>query len=265
MSYISILELDQRFDIENETNKLEEDFVKRDLFNSGENLVSLINKHILKIPFNKTSRNINEYFLERSIGRRFGTDDIEIYLYRTNFYLNFFSWYFENICQPQHSHWKHNLIQANFIIEIIKFTLEKINYCSTSLEKDENYNFTRIIFTKRNVEVDSVLPFVNKDIRIDLLTYLDFRIENNLIEKEAIIGRIYKDLEERKEALNIDPYKPLFRSTKQALNFSRHIHSELTISEKINICDKSFYLYIHLIRWPEIRKYQETLKSFADI
>lgn len=263
MSKISILDIEQRFDIENERNKLEEDFVKRYLFNSGESLINLINQYILKIPFNKTSRSINEYFFERSIGKEFGTDDIEIYLYRTNFYLNFFSWYFENICHPQHSYRKNNVIQANFIIEIINYTLEKINYCATRLEKDDNFNFSRIIFTKRSVEVDSVLPFVSSDIRIDLLTFLDFRNENNLNEKEAIIGRIYKDLEEKKDILNTDPYKPLFKNTKQALNFARHKHSEIAEIEKIKICDQSFYMYIHLIRWPEIRKYQENLKFYS--
>lgn len=264
MNNISILDIEQRFDIENEMNKLEEDFVKRHLFNSHDSLIDLVNEYIFKIPFNSTSRNIDEYFIERSIGKEFGTSDIEMYLYRTNFYLNFFSWYFENVWYPHHTYGRKNMEQANFIIEIINFTLEKINYCSTSLEKDENFNFKRIIFTKRNFDVDSVLPFVDNDIRIDLLTYLDFRNENNLKEKEAIIGRIYKDLEERKATLNIDPYKTLFNSTKQALNFARHNHPEINIDDKINICNQSFYLYIHLIRWPEIRTYQKNLKDFAD-
>lgn len=76
------------------------------------------------------------------------------------------------------------------IIENIDIILEANNFM-----KYQTKNST-IQFTKRDVDADSAIITVqDRDIALDILSFLDFRNENSLNEKKSIITRLYKHLE----------------------------------------------------------------------
>lgn len=76
------------------------------------------------------------------------------------------------------------------IIENIDIILQANNF-----KKYQTKNST-IQFTKRDVDADSAIITVkDKDIALDILSFLDFRNENSLNEKKSIITRLYKHLE----------------------------------------------------------------------
>lgn len=126
----------------------------------------------------------------------------------------------------------------------------------------EGYSYKTIIIIKRDYDVDTVLNEFSPDLRIQLLTYLDFRTENNVRHKENIIKNLYNDLESKESELDVEPNRNLFKTTKFALNYPRHHHeNKLSDDKRIEICDKGFYLYIHLVRSKIIGQYQKDIKS----
>lgn len=261
MGRIGIQYLEQRFELAKEYAKLEKSVMNVHISSFG-TLTSAIERYILDFPLNITSRDIDEYLSDRGIES--SVVDFNSYiLYRMNLYYNFLSWFYDTgvINKYPESVRKDIRKITSLAYRSMSFILSGLNYKAEFIEEHEK-GFKLVSFIKRDADIDSVLPYVEKEIRIDILSYLDFRIENDLIEKEAIMGRLYKDLESKIDELNVDPFKNLFSITKRSLNFARHVRSETySDRDRIEICDKAFYLYLHLIRSPKIKQFQNDLKD----
>lgn len=264
MTKISIFELEKRFDLEKEFEKISNDLILREniwltngMYETYKyiSFEKLINNSILRFPGNKSSRSLNEYFLEYRI------DDMPLkegILMKVDFFINYILW-----MKDSDDFTFSDDSFAKGIIPILnncKYIIEELNY---TLIKDKNakYNYPQYIIVKRDYDVDSVLSQFSSDLRVQLLTYLDFRNENDLRYKESVIYNLYKDLESREDELKVQQNDKLYNDTKFALNYPRH-HRDSSLNEKkrIELCDKAFYMYIHLIRSKLIRQYQEDIK-----
>ncbi|WZU00589.1 hypothetical protein MGH68_13720 [Erysipelothrix sp. D19-032] len=119
--------------------------------------------------------------------------------------------------------------------------------------------------TKRDADVDSVLPDVQSDIRLDLLSYLDFKNENNLEQKMNILRRLYLDIEERGDELYKDPNRKLYTTTKSLLNNVRHHRKDFDEEKLMTNCDLAFYHYIHLIRAHKLYQDKDLIKELRQL
>lgn len=264
----SIKCLEQRMNLQKEIDKLKELFDKYYITVNNPygysayvyTFPEIINDSFDYFPYCGTSRDLNEFFIDREI---YDEDD-GYYIYLLNLYSNLLSWLVSE---------NHNLridtINTNMVdmfTSRIDLILESQNYKNITDEKLNEHGFYDILTVKRDENIDSVMKFVSQDIRIDLLSYIDFRFENDLKHKEAIISRLYKDIESKKICLNVEPNKSLFKDTMFVLNIPRH-HREYNISDedKLMWYDRAFEMYIHLIRTKEITSYQTELKSIKNI
>jgi len=253
---ISIRDLEQRVDTEQELERLEET-----LFNNLR-IILIPNKegtfnYFLKsmftmFPYAGTSRNIEEFLDDRSIE----FNSRKYFLIKLNFYSNFLNWLLIKIKQ-EYIRYEENI---GYIRDRITYILDHLNYKNIEDTEENEYGFRYISTIKRNADVDTALKIVEHDIAIDLLSYLDVENENNLMFKESIMARLYKSLESKRSILEVEPHKKLFNDTKFAVNYHRHFkETKLTKKQKIEFCDKAFYMYIHLIRFPYIKQYQKDI------
>lgn len=266
MNKISIKYLEQRMDIKKEMEKLHDlislNTIGRSIVSGGKHifLEDILENHFEEFPLSGTSRDIFEFFEDRNIHR----DQDDYYIYLLNFYSNFLSWITTN-----NEVFGINIIDHDSITTITKridLILVTQNYKNILSESINEFGFYDVYTVKRDEDIDSVLEYISPDLRLDLLSYIDFRFEKNIKHKEAIIARLYKDIESKKTTLNCDPFKSLYTDTKFALNIPRH-HREYTMTdeEKILWYDRSFRMYVHLIRSQEIKKYQSELKKLGPL
>lgn len=266
MNKISIKYLEQRMDIDTEISKLKSLFSEKIVGKTTSfpypdiTFSDLLTDYFDSFPLSGTSRNVKEFFEERGINSK--QEDYNLYL--LNLYSNFIFWLTE-----EYKSLKSLELEFKFIHNLydrILLILESQNYNDILSEEKNEFGFLDVFTVKRDEDIDSVLEFISPELRLDLLSYIDFRFENNIKHKESIIARLYKDIESKKTTLNCDPFKSLYTDTKFALNIPRH-HREYTMTdeEKILWYDRSFRMYVHLIRSQEIKKYQSELKKLGPL
>jgi len=269
MARTSIFELEQRFDIDKEFDKIFDDYLqRRDLeikdgssYRNG-SMMDFINMFMEDFPLAGSSRTYTEFFEERNISLMKTSDKkktLEFYLYQLELINNFISWTLGDDTPSFDQSCKNQVV---LLISKMDLFLEKCNYERINLGYNETYEMKIIKIVKRDADVDSVIPIINPDFMQDVLSYLDFRIENNLVEKENIIKRLYNYLEKEKFILNVDPNKKFFSDTKRVLNYCRHFReNKLSNEEMILLLDKAFYMFLHLIRTPMVKQYLEDTKN----
>ena len=127
--------------------------------------------------------------------------------------------------------------------------LEKMNYQLSRIED-------KYIIVKRDADVDSVLEN-SKTISDYLLSYNDFAIENDLVEKKILLKHIYDYIEN-----NSKKYKGINNSLYKDISFivnNFHVRHEnesqiqITKKDLITVYDIRFKMMIHLIRDYEIK------------
>ncbi len=148
------------------------------------------------------------------------------------------------------------------IIRNITLTIELLNY--KAIEIDNHYTFI-----KRDADVDSILHILESedDLRLMLLEYNDFRIENDIKEKRIILKQIGDYLEPKRKYFNTYN-KTLTECVFNLLNKLRIRHSndkqkELSNEEYILWYDKLFKMMIHLIRTTSIVDIQKEVKELC--
>lgn len=254
MNTISIRDLEQRIKLDVEVIKLEESLLDEllivdDYYNNRCTYNFYLDRLFTDFPYSGTSRDLDEFFHDRGIAK----NSSNYYLTKLNFYSNFLSWFYSEYNESLN----FNINNLALIIKRIDFILNHVNYKNVEDKEENEFNFKYISTVKRDVDVDSILRIIERDLAVDILSYLDFENEDNLKFKESIMARLYKDLESKKKDLDMEPNRGLYSDTKFALNISRH-HSEskLPVVKRIEICDKAFYLYIHLVRSSTIKQFQ---------
>lgn len=280
MGPISIVNLEQRTNAIKELEKLKE-FIQTELFyqpllyKPRENLTFLkfIKKHILELPFSKTANTFEQYCEEIGVNlnpqsEKEATKSI---LYVTNFIMNTIT---AILCDSRGPLPTIESI-ASYVRSEIKYTvyhsrierlLELFNYKQELGHYDRENDFHEIIFTKRDADVDSVLPIVTPDTRIDLLSYLDFRLENNLIEKQTILKRLAAYLEPKRkeyESFNKGLTSSIFYLFNN-INIRHNNTQQVTFeseAEQIEYYDICFKMILHLIREKEVSGYIEKVSA----
>lgn len=137
-------------------------------------------------------------------------------------------------------------------IENIPLILEKMNY---KMEKLED----KIIITKRDADVDSILENVPKDIANMLLEYNDFRNYANIAEKRKILKNIDLYIEENIKISSFDNKLDDAIGTvvnKMGVNhpIKEEPYKSFNNEQLLEWYDKCFLMIIHAIRTVEVNK-----------
>ena len=141
--------------------------------------------------------------------------------------------------------------RALALFQNIPIILEKMNYKLEELED-------KIVITKRDSNVDSVLTKVPSNIAYLLLEYNDFKICNDINEKKAILKAIdlYLDNDDKKIKKQIksidkelvDTFETILNNMGINHDNNDEKYKSMPDEEKIKWYDKCFLLIIHGIR-----------------
>lgn len=283
MMVISIFDLEKRTNLKKETIKLHK-YLSRKVFEDYDhytgNFYNMVNSCIELWPDRYTATNINDFFDQYGISfdiKNFSNNEC---LYYLQFIINFIKWIYEeyekesnkNDTSYYNYHFQEsdnfsNIVQNNnsYFITIMQNIEHIAELCNYNIEII-NEHFT---FIKRDADVDSILPILENedDLRIALLEYNDFRIENNREEKKIILKKIGDYLEpNRRELSSLN--KSLTDDVFFILNkfYIRHNNDGNTKfdtnEEYILWYDNLFKMMIQLIRTKNIKEIQNQLKDF---
>lgn len=136
----------------------------------------------------------------------------------------------------------------NILINKIKYILERNNY-EYRIEND------KIIITKKDVDLEETLKVVNQDLKTLLLSYSDFKISNNLSEKEKILLRVYEEFEKIKAKIPKDISKKISNYVNNSFKHTAKNNSkypELLLEEKTELLDIIYHLFLLAFRLDKI-------------
>lgn len=267
MNKVSIFELEKRFDWEKEFERIQK-YIKEDseiqTLNDYYTYYELMDELIFDFPLNESARSLEDYFWDYGY---YDEDKRKQDLLFINFWIVFLKWFeSEGYISPSDFDCYSSFEKfRKDISKLILNFLERANYMYLDEEFDKQNNIHHIYLVKRDVEVDSIIHIIQPELRILLLTFIDFRNENNLEYKEEACRKLYIELEKDINVLNVEPYKNLFDDTKFILNMMRHknqIYSSLSIDDKLELANKGFYMFIHLYRTTEIKRMQQEISEF---
>lgn len=269
MNRISIFELERRLDFDAEFEMLYELIEETDLEVSKVHatyIIDLINDTFHSWPYGEHALNIQHYFCRLSI--EFDQIDEITYdedrMYFIDFIINYFSWLKQNkeFKQIVKSFEQNRINEIMKKIEgVISFILENLNY---RIIQGKNH----LYITKRDENVDSILSVVDEpDIRELMLSFYDFRIENDVDEKRIILKKLGDYLEPQRRELNTYN-KNLTDDIFYILNkfYIRHNNDSNIKFEKdedyLIWYDNLFKMIIQILRAKEIKKIQSKLVEF---
>lgn len=146
-------------------------------------------------------------------------------------------------------------------IENIPKILEKMNYKIKELDD-------KIIITKRNADIDSILETVPEDIASTLLEYNDFRIQDDIKAKQKILKNIDLYIEKN---INIKSYdKELDNAIGTIVNkmgvnhpIKEEPYKLFTDEQIIEWYDKCCLMMIHAIRTIDVNKIKDERKKLV--
>ena len=126
----------------------------------------------------------------------------------------------------------------------------------------------KIIITKRNADVDSILEFVPKNIRDVLLEYNDFRIKNDLEAKQKLLKEIDLYIEGNIKVSSFDTSLDDSIGTivnKMGVNhpLKEEPFKSFSKEQLLEWYDKCFVMMIHAIRTVEINKIKAERKALV--
>lgn len=146
-------------------------------------------------------------------------------------------------------------------IENIPRILEKMNYKIKELDD-------KIIITKRNADVDSILENVSEDMASTLLEYNDFRIQDDIKTKEKILKNIDLYIEKNINIKSFD--KELDNAIGTIVNkmgvnhpIKEEPYKLFTDEQLIEWYDKCFLMMIHAIRTIEVNRIKDERKKLV--
>jgi len=280
------------FEIERRTRSLFEEQKRLDdlllsqefyLYGNNRNIVWAISETFINWPHRGLSLGLTEYFQDLGINFRVALTDEQCLLY-FEFIYNYLQW-FKSI---KSSSIVYRYLSEQAYYEItqllpqienqIKRILELSNF-SINLFPDNTF---RIM--KRDTDLDSVIMEVNDEsIRYDLLSYLDFRNENNLTEKKSIITRLYVYLEQNisiqkyshvrfrlnPQSPEIDPYDNFFYicntfKVRHGKDEGKKKQIVLPDDETIELCDIAYYMFLQAHRIPIMSEFDLKLKQLKE-
>ena len=273
----SIFELEKRTDIRKECLRIEKylakpQFINFDGYYHNNTFWSMVNSCFKLWPHRYTATNASDFFDLLELHTKVEEMNNMEYFYYLQFIYDFVMWvashYYDadiygiNFNKKIFDLFINNQDEFDLITTNIKIIMEFSNY---SIEKiNDHYTFI-----KRDADTDSILSIIENenDLRLALLEYNDFRIENDINEKRIILKKLGDYLEpKRKEFNSIN--KSLTDDIFYMLNkfYIRH-NNDGNIkfdsnTDYIKWYDKLFKMIIHLIRSKYILDVQKELKDY---
>ncbi|MEI3386376.1 MAG: hypothetical protein V8R62_12260 [Faecalibacillus intestinalis] len=272
----SIFELEKRTDIRKECLRMEEyldrpQFIKIDGYSGKSTFWSMANSCFKFWPYRYTATSVYDFFDLIQLPMKVKEMNNTEYFYYLQFIFDFVMWissYNDDVIfdidpnEDLYDLFFDNEDEFDLITTNIKIIMEFSNY---SIEKiNDHYTFM-----KRDADTDSILSIIENenDLRLALLEYNDFRIENDINEKRIILKKLGDYLEpKRKEFNSIN--KSLTDDIFYMLNkfYIRH-NNDGNIkfdsnTDYIKWYDKLFKMIIHLIRSKYILDVQKELKDY---
>lgn len=259
----SIFDLERRFDFDISYRRLinvtKEKIYSERGYVHKHMLWDNINEHIRNWKYRFGANNYLEYFEDIGITSIENPNNDEEKMYVMEFLANMIVFLIED----EDFYEKEDLDSYENITLTIDYMLERLNF--TRYESNG-----QIRFTKRDADVDSILPGLksNEDLRICLLEYNDYR-NSNLESKKRILFRIGEWLEPKRDEFN-DINHNLTDDVFYVLNNFRIRHNNnkqivLSEIETLEIYDKLFKMIIHLLREQENIKFHNDLKIYKNI
>lgn len=269
----SIFELEKRTNIKKETHRIETYLSKKQFSNYPYghrcSFWEMVNSCFQYWPYRYTATSYEEFFdlIELPLTIKDMTE--EECFYYLQFILDFIFWLtdqeaydYDTIEYQLHYIVERDLDCFKTLIDNIRIIAELSNY---KIEKMDNH----YTFIKRDADVDSVLSVLEDedDLRIALLEYNDFRIENDIKEKRIILKQIGDYLEPRRKSFN-NYNKTLTDCIFNLLNKLKIRHfdteqKEFTEKEYLKWYNKLFKMMIHLIRTSAIVEIQKEVKDLC--
>ena len=272
----SIFELEKRTDIRKKCLRMEEyldrpQFIKIDGYSGKSTFWSMANSCFKFWPYRYTATSVYDFFDLIQLPMKVKEMNNTEYFYYLQFIFDFVMWissYNDDVIfdidpnEDLYDLFFDNEDEFDLITTNIKIIMEFSNY---SIEKiNDHYTFI-----KRDADTDSILSIIENenDLRLALLEYNDFRIENDINEKRIILKKLGDYLEpKRKEFNSIN--KSLTDDIFYMLNkfYIRH-NNDGNIkfdsnTDYIKWYDKLFKMIIHLIRSKYILDVQKELKDY---
>ncbi len=145
------------------------------------------------------------------------------------------------------------ITNISLIAELSNYGIEKIN---------EHYTFV-----KKDADVDSILHQLEteEDLRLAILSYNDFRIENNIDEKVKILKKIgdwleprRKDFEKHNKSLTSDIFYILNNAS---IRHNNDKQLNLSTEEILSLYNDLFTMVIHLIRSENIKNIETKIEQ----
>lgn len=262
----SIFDIENRLDIQKEFKKfvialhnkkcIQESYIWEDI-----SVVEYLNRNFFKNwKYRDTMVSVEEFLEHIGVSKNMleGKEEItqEIFLRYIEFLVNMIY-----ITKDQIYYYiKDDLVEATlYNIDLI---LEKMNYKSQELTD-------RIILTKRDVDIDSIIKSVPQDIADILLEYNDFRIEKDIQEKKNLLKQLDLYIEKNIKVKDYD--KELDQTigmivNKMGVNHPINEEPYLSFSEDelLEWYDKCFELMIHAIRFKRVKEIKEERKKLIN-
>lgn len=244
----SIFELENRLDIEKEFRKLAKVFITDNNMVLGFDVqagsfMSLVNNTVfLNWKYRDTFLDVNEYLDFLGIKEYKEEDEFLLYL---QFILNM-----EELIHQRSDIKLSSTTRA--ALENIPLILEKMNYKAEKVED-------RIIISKRDADVDSVLETVPESIANVLLEYNDFRNQCNIKEKQRLLKAIDLYIEKNIDVKSLD--RELDDSIGTIVNkmgvnhpIKDEPYKSFAEEQLLEWYDKCFLMMLHVIRAKEVRR-----------
>lgn len=261
----SIFEIENRLDIQVEFKKFIKVFHKLNVICKSYNyaytsLFKYIDSHVFKKwKYRDTMLSTDEFLIHIGISPKIltGEEKIteEIFLRYIEFILNMVT-----SSSIMYDSIREEILDST--LDNIPIILEKMNYKSENIED-------RIILTKRNSDVDSIISKVPKDISVILLEYNDFRIEKDISVKREILKQLDLYIEENIKLKSFDTNLSNCIGmivNKMGVNHPLNEEPFASFTEEtlIDWYDKCFLMMIHAIRIPKIKEIQEERKKLLN-
>lgn len=253
----SIFDLEKRTDLKKECLRIEK-YLSTLQFTASANYCSncsfweLFDSYIEFWPYRYTAINVKDFFDLVGLPLQVEKMNNTQCLYYFQLILDFIMWLSNSRNSSNYSLVLSTLFNTNkdkFNIIIQNITII-MNFSNYSIEKINNH----YTFIKRDADTDSILSIIENedDLRLALLEYNDFRIENDVEEKKKLIFKIYQFIELHKKEYQ-EKNNNLYKSISYIVNNYKIRHSNnhqtsLNVSDTIEVYDICFKMMIHLIR-----------------
>ncbi len=271
----SIFDLEKRTDLETEVARLDS-YLQQEvfIFYRGQyrgTFYNMVDSCFELWPYRHTAISMKQYFELLELPTNTESYSDEECMYYLQFIFDYIHWlylkyreefgnyklknrYFFDMCKRNSQYFATIQNNINIIAEMCNYKLELIN--------------SHMTFIKRDADVDSILKQLESedDLRLALLSYNDFRIENNVEEKRMILKKIGDWLEPKRSTyrqFNSNLTTDIFFLLNNA--HIRHNNSNqlsLNSSEMLSIYDGLFKMMLHLIRTEDIKNIQNNISKY---